>query len=190
MRIEKADDDVIHGQKCYRTDDSARDGIVGSNDRVLHRIGQRQQHDKIERIELRQLTLACKAKRDDQEEVDQNRPDDFFKDRDVRVKQIAPQGCIHVSSPGCRWEVLYRRREKTGVEWEETTPCALLLYETPVSVAIAKANPAGLKNHAGFRRRFQVAERVLIWVNTLHLRYHTPRGGDCDMPRGFEFVVP
>ena len=88
-------------------------------------------------------------------------------------------------------KVLYRRREKTGVDWEETTPCALLLHETPVSVAIAKANPAGLENHAGFSRRLQVAEGVLIRLNVLHLRYHTPRGRNSDVPpRVFDFIVP
>jgi hypothetical protein len=47
----------------------------------LHRVGDGQQHDQVERVHLRQLALAREPKPDDEEHVHQDRAQDLFDDR-------------------------------------------------------------------------------------------------------------
>src|SRR5262245_27086655 len=95
MRIEKAYNNVIHSQKCCCADDPAEHGIVVSDDCVLHCVRKSQQYDQIKRVQLCQFAFSCETQRPDQEEVHQNRPDDFFQYRYIRHNQITPQACIH-----------------------------------------------------------------------------------------------
>jgi len=55
---------------------------------VLHRVRQRQQHDQIERIELRQFALAENAQQQHQENVDDDRPDDFLDQRNRKGEEV------------------------------------------------------------------------------------------------------
>src|SRR3954453_13864384 len=48
--IEKTDDRIVDKEQGRRADYSARDGIVFADDRVLHGVRQREQHDEIERV--------------------------------------------------------------------------------------------------------------------------------------------
>ena len=47
--------------------------VVVADDRVLHGVGDRQQHDEVERVQLRQFALAGEPEADDQEDVDEDR---------------------------------------------------------------------------------------------------------------------
>ena len=77
---EETDDDVVHEQKRERADESAGDGVVVTDDGVLHRVRQRQQHHEIEWIQLRQLALAEDAQEQHQEDIDQNRAQHLLRD--------------------------------------------------------------------------------------------------------------
>src|ERR1700760_4674864 len=63
----------VNGKQRERTDHTARDGVVVTNHRVLHRVRQAQQNNEVEWIELRQLTLSEQAQKSNQEEIHQNR---------------------------------------------------------------------------------------------------------------------
>ena len=74
---------------------AAGDAVVVADDRVLHRVRQRQQDDQIERIELRQLPLAGEPQPDDQEGVDQDRPQDLLGDRQRQREHVVPHLRLH-----------------------------------------------------------------------------------------------
>ena len=61
---------ALISEQRRRADDPANERIVIADDRVLHRVRQQQQHDEIERIELRQLAFAGEAKSDQEKGVD------------------------------------------------------------------------------------------------------------------------
>jgi len=61
-----------------------------ADNRVLHRVRQREQHDQVERVQLRQFAFAGQPQADDQKDIDQNRPDDFFQNRQIDDKNVIP----------------------------------------------------------------------------------------------------
>src|SRR5260221_5520820 len=75
---EIADDDVVREEQREGADETAGHAVVVPDDRVLHRVGEREQHDEIERIELGQLALAEDPQEQDQEDVDEDRADDLL----------------------------------------------------------------------------------------------------------------
>ena len=82
--VERAHDDGVRGGGARRADEPANERIVIADDRVLHRVRQQQQHDEIERIELRQLAFAGEAKADQQKGVDDRRANELLAERNVR----------------------------------------------------------------------------------------------------------
>ena len=81
-------------QRCG-ADQAAGDAIVFADDRVLHRVREGQQHNQIERIELRQLALARQPQPRDEKEVDDHRAQDFFRDRHPEEKHVVEQLRFH-----------------------------------------------------------------------------------------------
>ena len=71
-----------------RADQTANERIVIADDRVLHRVGEQEQHDEIERVELRQLALAGEPEPDEQERVDDERANELFADRDAGDEEV------------------------------------------------------------------------------------------------------
>ena len=80
MSEEKSDHEIIRHQQRDRADRPAGHRVVIADDRVLHGVRKRQQHDEIEWIELRQLAFPEHAQQHDQHDVDDDGPDDFFGD--------------------------------------------------------------------------------------------------------------
>ena len=64
-------------------DEAADERIVIADDRVLHRVRQQQQHDEIERIELRQLAFSGEAESEQEKRVDDHRAKELLGDRDL-----------------------------------------------------------------------------------------------------------
>ena len=58
MSVEESYDARVDQQQSRRADQPAREAVVVANDGVLHGIGQREQHDEIEWVELCELALA------------------------------------------------------------------------------------------------------------------------------------
>ena len=71
---EEAHDGIVDRQERRGAEDATRHRIVVADDRVLHRVRERQQDDEIERVQLRELALAGETQPDDQERVHQHRP--------------------------------------------------------------------------------------------------------------------
>src|SRR6185503_13962930 len=80
--IEVAHQQGVDREQRGRADDTAGERGVVADDGVLHRVRQRQQNHQVERVELSQDPLAERAQRDDEQEIDGNRPDDFLQHRD------------------------------------------------------------------------------------------------------------
>ena len=53
-----------------------------------HGVRNREQHDQVERVELRQFPLAGEPEADDEEHVNQHRPKDLLGDRDAQEEEI------------------------------------------------------------------------------------------------------
>ena len=88
MFEEEADDEVVHHQQRDGTDQPSGDRVVVADDRVLHRVRQREQHDEVERVELRQLAFAEDAQQHDEEDIDDDRPQDLLQQREVRNEHV------------------------------------------------------------------------------------------------------
>ena len=76
---EEADDDVVDDEQRRRADDSAGHAVVVADDGVLHRVRQGEQHDQIQRVQLRQLAFTGDAEPGDQEEIDRDGPQHLFR---------------------------------------------------------------------------------------------------------------
>ena len=87
-----AHDQGVHRQQGCSTDNTATDGIVVANDRVLYGVGEGQKYDQVKRVELSQFAFAGQSKSDDQEKVDQHGPENFFHPWDSRLHQVSPDG--------------------------------------------------------------------------------------------------
>ena len=67
---EHADDEPVDGEQAEGADDAAGDGVVVADDGVLDGVGEREQDDEVEGVELRQLALAEDAQQHHQDQVD------------------------------------------------------------------------------------------------------------------------
>lgn len=86
---------MVDHQQRRRPDETAGDADVIPDDRVLDRVRQRQQHDEVERIELRELPLAGQPQADDEEEVHGNGAKDLLGDRQAEREHVMQQRSIH-----------------------------------------------------------------------------------------------
>ncbi len=68
----------VGDEERHRADPRAGDRVVVADDAVLHGVRDRQQDDEVERAELRELALAREAKRDHQEQVDEEGAQDLL----------------------------------------------------------------------------------------------------------------
>ena len=90
---------IVDEEKRERADDASGDAVVVADDGVLHGVRQRQQHDEVERIQLRQLPLPEDAEQQDQKNIDDQRSQDFFGDRNGQQKHVTDD-LMHVAP---RW---------------------------------------------------------------------------------------
>src|SRR5579859_1034276 len=81
----------VDGEQPECADDATGDGVVITDDGVLHRVRERQQHHEVEGIELRQLALAKHAQEDYQNEIDNNWPKQLLKDGKGQMKHVAEE---------------------------------------------------------------------------------------------------
>jgi len=84
---EYAHDDGVQQEEGARPYEPANQRIVIADDRVLDGVGQQQQDDEVERIELRQLAFAREAKPDQQKGVDDRRANDLLAERNIRSEE-------------------------------------------------------------------------------------------------------
>src|SRR5438128_2176659 len=96
VAVEEADHERVRPEQGRRAEQPAGDRVVVTDDGVLHRVREGEQHDQVEGIELRQLPLAREAEADHQEGVDDDGPQYLLGDRRPEVKHVAPQLRIHV----------------------------------------------------------------------------------------------
>src|SRR5215831_6399292 len=75
-----------------------RHGVVIPNDGVLHGVRERQQHDEVKRIQLRQFPLTEEAQQDNQYQVNDHRAQKFLHDRQVLWKHAFKHRCEHHAS--------------------------------------------------------------------------------------------
>ena len=87
---QRADEHSVQQQEGCRPENSTGKRVVLADDGILNRVREEQQYDEIERIQLRQLTLAREAKADQEKGIDDDRPNDFLENRHARVEQIVP----------------------------------------------------------------------------------------------------
>src|SRR6266851_4002501 len=93
--VQKTHDQVVHEQERDRTDDPTRNGIIIADDGVLHRVGQRQQDDEVEGIELRELALPGHPQAHDEKHVDHQRAQNLRENRLPWDPEIGP---VHAPS--------------------------------------------------------------------------------------------
>jgi hypothetical protein len=90
--------EIVGCQEYGRTDQAADDGVVIADDGVLHRVGKGQENDEVEGIELRQFAFAGEAQPNDEKKIDDDWPENFFRDRQAQHKHISPNlGVSHGS---------------------------------------------------------------------------------------------
>src|SRR6266852_8599642 len=80
--VEEANDEIVGGQKRDSAEDAAGHRIVLADNGVLHGVGEGQQNDQVEGVQLNQLAFAGKTQHDHQEEVNDHRAKDFLRDRE------------------------------------------------------------------------------------------------------------
>jgi len=80
--VQGAHEQGIDHEQRRRPGDPADERVVVADDRVLHRVGEEEQHDEVERVELRQFALARQAEANQQERVDDQRPNDLLAEAD------------------------------------------------------------------------------------------------------------
>ena len=97
MAVRQSHDGVVDRQQRRGADQPAGDRVVLADDRVLHRVRNRQQHDEIERIELRQLALPGEPQHHDEKRVDDDGPKHFFRDRQRQKKHVVEQRQLHAA---------------------------------------------------------------------------------------------
>src|SRR5262249_22241025 len=98
-------------EKRRRANHPAGDGVVVADDRVLNGVRQRQEHDEVKRVELRQLALAGEPQSDDQKEIDQDRPNHLLGDGNAQREQVTPHFLIgrRIKRAGRNdWKVVHR----------------------------------------------------------------------------------
>src|SRR6185503_3241085 len=95
---QESHDHIIHEQQRDGPDDSAAHRIVVSDDRVLNRVRQCQQHYEVKRVELGQLALPRKPQADHQKKVDNHRTQDFLDYRNIEVNNVIPDIRVHLLS--------------------------------------------------------------------------------------------
>src|SRR4051812_2299036 len=85
--------DVVDNEQADRTDDAAYHRVVFTDDCVLYGIRQGEQDHQVEWIELCQFSFPGETQSQDQKNVDDYRPKDFFYKRDVaESEQVFPHG--------------------------------------------------------------------------------------------------
>ena len=96
VAVEEADHERVHAEQGRGAEQPARDRVVVADDGVLHRVREREQHDQVEGIELRQLALAGEPEAEHQETVDDDGPQHLLGDRYPEVEHVVPQLRVHV----------------------------------------------------------------------------------------------
>src|SRR5207247_3251123 len=97
VAVEEADHERVRREQGRGAEQPAGDRVVVADDGVLHGVREREQHDQVEGIELRQLPLAGEPEADHQEGVDDDGPQHLLRDRHAEVEHVAPQLRLHVS---------------------------------------------------------------------------------------------
>jgi len=82
-------DEPVDGQKRKCSNNAAGHCVVFADDGILYGVGEGEQDDEVEGVELGQFTLAEDAQEHDQNEVDDDRADEFFKHRERQVEHVA-----------------------------------------------------------------------------------------------------
>jgi hypothetical protein len=90
---EDADNDPVDGEQTESTDDAAGHGVVVADDRVLDGIRQRKKDDEVEGIQLCEFALAEEAQEQNQNEVHDDRTQQFFDKRDRQMKHAIQDRC-------------------------------------------------------------------------------------------------
>jgi hypothetical protein len=107
--VEQADDDPVDAEQRKRSDDASGDGVVVADDGVLHRIREREEHNQIEGVELGELALAEDAEENDERQVDDDRAQNLFKQRELHVEHVVKYAC---RLPGNRGQATGGKRGK------------------------------------------------------------------------------
>ena len=93
--MDEADDEVIDDKKRGSAEEAAGDGVVVADDGILDSVGEGEQNDQIERIELGQFAFAGQAEADEEKKIDDDGTEDLFKDGKLEIKHVGP-GDMHV----------------------------------------------------------------------------------------------
>jgi hypothetical protein len=79
---------VVHRQQGECADQSAQQRIIVADDGVLNGVGERKKDHQVEGVQLRQFPFAEHAQHDDEENVDQDGPQNLFKDRELDREHV------------------------------------------------------------------------------------------------------
>lgn len=90
---EQADDQVVDGEQAEGADDAAGDGVVFADDGVLHGIGEREQNDKVEGIQLRKFAFAEEAQEQNEHKVHDDRTQELLEERKVKMEHVVCYRC-------------------------------------------------------------------------------------------------
>src|SRR5437588_7873379 len=90
----EAHDDVVCDEQRDRADQPARDAVVAADNRVLHRVRQRQKDDEVEGVELRKLSLAEDAQQKNEHCVDDYRPQNLLEERKLRPREHVRESSV------------------------------------------------------------------------------------------------
>ena len=71
--------------------------MIFADDRVLHGVGDGQQHHQVERVELRQLAFARQPQADNEEDVYHDGPDDLLREGQTEDEHVGDKLGVHGS---------------------------------------------------------------------------------------------
>ena len=90
VTVEKTDHQIVDYEQGGGADEAAGDAIVVADDGVLDGVGEREENNEVEGIELDEFALAGESETDHQEQVDDNRAENFFEQGKSHDEHVFP----------------------------------------------------------------------------------------------------
>ena len=143
-----AHDDDVHREQDRGAEQPARERVVVPDHRVLDDVREQQQHDEVERVQLRELALPGQVQQDEQPAVDGGRAERLLAGRDPHVHRSLP----HVDLGSLRVAADLPVRDRDACAGDDDEPDHAAVAEP--SVRRVAAAPARVRERRrGCRRR-------------------------------------
>jgi hypothetical protein len=89
---QESDGGLVHEDERRRPDETAHERVVRTDDRVLDDVAEKQQHDEVEGVQLGRGPFPEQPQEQEDEQVDDGRPEDLLADRNAGGHQAVDDG--------------------------------------------------------------------------------------------------